>query len=1065
MDIDQATPDDMPMQNPSEYTPSEISSEDPADAVLSPQKLTVIGLGASAGGLAALRAFFAALPHNTGMTFVVVVHLSPEHESVLAELLQGYSLMPVMQVQSRVKMEPDHVYVIPPGKRLLVAEDYLDLSEFDMPRGRRLQIDTFFRSLAEQHGDGAAVVLSGTGSDGAVGIQSIKEEGGLILVQSPEEAEYDGMPKSAIATGLVDIVAPVAELAVQLVAAKQTKLHLEVPANLDDLTLASQQTLTQLLTQLRMRIGHDFSGYKRATILRRICRRMQLAQLYTLSAYLNRLRQDGEEADALYRDLLIHVTEFFRDPAAWLYLEEEIIPQIFANKTSNDNIRVWTVGCATGEEAYGIAMMLLEQAGQHEDPPHIQVFASDLGRLVLDFAREGAYPEAIAADVSEERLRRFFIKDNSHYRVRPEVRELVLFAPHNLLQDPPFSKLDLVICRNLLIYLQRPVQERVFDSFYYALRPDGFLFLGSAESTDGVTEHFDTVNKVQRIYRCGQQYRDMLVLPNLPIVPRHFREELAGETIAKSEQTDGDQHRIVLEELGLPSLLIDENQHVLHYSETAGRYLQHPGGKPTTDVTRLVRLELQVELRRALHRALSQGKATRTEAIPVRFNGTPHPVTILVRPTPQRGRLLLLFFEDQDLSEESHTAISQIDELDDRSDELQAELNHAQQRLQTMREEFETTVEELRAANEELQSTNEEYRSTLEELETSKEELQSINEELQSVNQEMRSRVDEVTQANSDLQNLFAATEIATLFLDRELRVKRYTPRAADLFNLMPPDRGRPISHLRANLGYATLESDARQVLATLISIEHEVRDEDGRWFLVGVRPYRTIEDKIDGVVITCVDITASKEAEQALRTSEERLAVELTAMRRLHESVNRLLVSRDLPEALDEVLAASIEITGAQKGDVQLYDPDTDALKIVAQHGFDEQFLQYFQMVRSDDDSACGKAMSQKTRVIIEDVTVDPTFEAHREIAEAAGFRSVQSTPLLSRSGRVLGVLSTHYLTVHRPSERDLRLLDLYARQAADFIERMPVETTLRESAERDSFRFLLADALRPTD
>lgn len=398
----------------SQESPEESSIGKGAISQISPtdnstvDKPVVIGLGASAGGLAALRSFFTTLPNDTGMTFVVVVHLSPEHESALAELLQGYTLMPVQQVQSKVKMEANHVYVIPPAKRLLVTEGHLDLADYEMPRGRRLQIDTFLRSLAEQYGDGAAIILSGTGSDGAVGIQAIKEQGGLILVQDPEEAEYDGMPKSAIATGLADIIAPVAELAALLVATKHTRATLQLPANLDDLTAESQQTLNQILAQLQVRTGHDFRGYKQATLIRRIGRRMQLAQINTLSGYLNRLRQDGEEVEGLFRDLLIHVTEFFRDHSSWQYLQEAVLPNIFASKSRNDHIRVWTVGCATGEEPYGVAMLLLEYASTRDDPPHMQVFASDLGRLVLDFAREGVYPEAIAADVSEERLNRFF---------------------------------------------------------------------------------------------------------------------------------------------------------------------------------------------------------------------------------------------------------------------------------------------------------------------------------------------------------------------------------------------------------------------------------------------------------------------------------------------------------------------------------------------------------------------------------------------------------------------------------------------------------------------------------
>ena len=835
--------------------------------------LTIIGIGASAGGLAPLRAFFDALPDDTGMTFVVVVHLSPDYESMLAHLLQAHTQMAVTQVQSRVKMERDHVYVIPPAKRLVVSDNHLDLKEFDMPRGQRLQIDTFFRSLAAEHGDGAAIILSGTGSDGAVGILSIKEQGGLLLVQAPEEAEYDGMPKSAIATGLVDIIAPVQELAEQLVAAKRTKTRMQLPIESTMLSVAGQKTLQQILAHLRVRTGHDFTGYKEATILRRLARRMQVAQYDTLSAYLHQLRHDVNEVEALYRDLLIHVTEFFRDRESWLALEE-IIPQLFVGKGRGDTLRVWTVGCATGEEAYSIAILLLEHAATLESPPAIQIFASDLGRLALDYARHGVYPEAIAADVSDERLARFFIYDNSHYQVRPEVRELVLFTPHNLLQDPPFSRLDLILCRNVLIYLQRAVQERVFEAFHYALLPAGYLFLGSAESTESITSLFDTINKRHRIYQRNQQNK-IVVLPSLPLAPRLVRVD-THDMPPPREVSAHEQHQVLLEELSLPSLLVDDEFRVLHLSETVGRFLLHPAGMLTNNLLQLVRPELRDELRSALHRAFSQQVNVRTRAIPVKFNGASHPVIVIIHPHPASGRAVVIFWENEahELDTSSAGGSTALDEKRSlRAVHVEEQLQSSWQQLQSTREEYETSVEELRAANEELQSTNEEYRSTLEELETSKEELQSINEELHSVNQEMKVRMEEIAQAHSDLQNLFAATEIATLFLDRDLCVKRYTPRAAELYNLMPPDRGRPIYHLRSKLNYPALEADARRVLATLRPVEHELQAEDAHWFLVTVRPYRTLDDKIDGVVITCVDISASKANELALREANEQLS------------------------------------------------------------------------------------------------------------------------------------------------------------------------------------------------
>ena len=865
--------------NQDKIVTSDHTSYQPSTLSNPPDRLTIIAIGASAGGLTALRNLFRALPDQSGLTFVVVVHLSPEHESVLAELLQPYTTMPVSQVNDRVQMEPDHVYVIPPAKSLVVKGSSLELKELSTIRGRHMQIDNFFRSLAEEHGDGAAIILSGSGSDGAVGIHAIKGHGGLLLVQAPEEAEYDSMPRSAIATGLVDIVAPVADLAKQLVAAKQTRAFVQLPADGEPLTEVAEQMLTQILTQLRVRTGQDFSGYKRPTLLRRLARRMQLTQSTTLTAYLQCLRNQSEEADALFRDLLINVTEFFRDAEAWTTLTNRVIPNLFAGKGRNDTVRVWTVGCATGEEAYTLAMLLLEYAAELIAPPTIQIFASDLGKHALDFARDGCYPEAIAADVSEQRLARFFTKDNSHYRVRNQLREPILFTQHNLLQDPPFSRLDLIICRNLLIYLQRDLQDKIFETFHYALRPDGYLFLGNAESADNADDLFETVDKRHRLYQRRTPNSTVPILPSLPLIPRVGVPPMLSSSAPITPKSAGEEHRLLLETLAPPSLLVDRDHHVVHLSETVGRYLLSPGGMPTTDVLKLVRTELQIELRAALFRAFEEGSSTFTRPIAVRFNGTAHLVVLLVQARAHQSdqaRALVLFLEDDTpVTEETPSAFPGSETVQ----QLESELSHTQNRLQSMREEYETTVEELRAANEELQSTNEEYKSTLEELETSKEELQSINEELQTINQELKNKVEEVSQAHGDLQNLFVATDIATLFLDRELRVKRYTPRATELFNLMPTDRGRPIAHLRANLDYASLEADAQQVLKTLVPLEREVENQEGSWFLVRVRPYRTVEDRIDGVLISFVDISTIKEAESALRRSEGYFRSALEAM------------------------------------------------------------------------------------------------------------------------------------------------------------------------------------------
>lgn len=720
-----------------------------------PDNLTIVGIGASAGGLTPLRTFLAALPPDTGMTFVVVVHLAPDHESVLPDLLRSATDMPVTQVQARVAMAPNHVYVIPPGKRLLVEDGHLELVHLEPVLDRRLQIDTFFRTLAEQHGDGAAVILSGSGSDGALGISAIKEKGGLLLVQAPEEAEYDGMPSSAIATGLVDAVAPVAELATLLVAAKRTQARLELPEDPHKLPPTDQRYVAQILAQLRQRTGHDFGGYKEATILRRIGRRMQMVQAATLGDYFNRLRQDDEEADALGRDILIHVTEFFRDAEAWEALARTVIPQIFAARAHGEPVRVWAAGCATGEEAYALAMLLQEHAARSDSAPAIQVFASDLGAAVLDYARKGVYPEAIAADVSPARLARFFVHAHGSYQVRPELRDQILFTAHNLLQDPPFSKLDLIVCRNLLIYLQRHMQQRVFRTFHYALRPRGFLFLGSAETTEGMgaetDDLFEAADNHHRIYRRRPESR--LMPPVLPVLWRTTLPMPQAESAARGPRPE-EQHRLLLEEVGLPGVLVDEQHRALHFSETAWRFLTHPAGPPTEDILLLVRPELQAELQMALQRAFAAHSNTQTRPVTVKFDGSSHHVTILVRPSTRRDRALVLFWESEDMDGPGGGSAAG-DSRDSRLSEAEARLLQSDQLLQTTRQEYETSLEELRAANEELQSTNEEYRSTLEELETSKEELQSINEELQLVNQELKVRLEELATANSDLQNLF----------------------------------------------------------------------------------------------------------------------------------------------------------------------------------------------------------------------------------------------------------------------------------------------------------------------
>ncbi len=847
------------------------SEEHQTDQPHSKQHTMVVGIGASAGGLAALQTFFEAVAPDLGVAYVVIVHLHPEYRSEMATILGNRTSMPVIQVMETVPLQPDHVYVIPPNQQLIATDNELSLIEFQEQRGLRMPIDYFFRSLAETHGDGFALVLSGSGSDGTSGLKAVKERGGLVLVQEPKEAEYGSMPRSAIGTGLADLVLPIRDLAERLPDLVRSKHHfLTAP---EQLAAREEEALRQILIQLRNRTGHDFNNYKRATVLRRIERRLHVSGQESFSDYLHYLLQTAEEAQALFEDLLISVTAFFRDPQAFETLIEEVIPELLANGNSDAQIRVWVPGCATGEEAYSLAMLLLEQVSLAEAQVEIQIFASDLDEGALATAREGRYLESIEAEVSEERLRRFFAKEGQYYRIKKEVRDLVLFASHSLLKDPPFSQLDLISCRNLLIYLDRPLQQQVFTLFHYALKPGCYLFLGSSESAEGYSSLFRVINKEYRIYQSREHSGErrpalpelVLAQPSYPLAPiRRSRQE---------PLLQDDTHRQALEEQGPPSILVDADFNTLHLSESAGRYLQPPGGRPTHKIINTVRPELRPALGSALHQAFAHNEPTLTPVIPVQFNGAPHGVQLMVRPVRRREdevRLALVVFIEGpplDTTQDDSTTDAEVE-----SDlQARAELLRTQQRVQQMKEEHDVAIEELRAANEELQSINEEYRSTAEELETSKEELQSMNEELQTVNHELKNKLDEISQAHSDLQNFMTATEIGTLFLDLNLYIKRFTPHITDLFGIVESDLGRPVNLFNHQLRYTTLEQDAQAVLDDLGSIEREAWSRDGHCYLIRLRPYRTVENKIDGIVITFVDITERRQAEEALRQSEER--------------------------------------------------------------------------------------------------------------------------------------------------------------------------------------------------
>lgn len=864
--------------------------EQPNTSASSP--LTIVGIGASAGGLAALKAFFSQIPKDSGLAYVVVVHLSPEHKSALAELLQPHIKIPVEQVTKTMPLEPDHVYVIPPNANLSAVDTHLRLSELEEKRRERAPIDHFFRTLAKTHdGNAISIILTGTGSDGALGIKEIKMKGGLTLVQDPNEAEYDGMPQSAIATGIVDAVLPLEEIPPYFLKYASTTPKLKALEPGQEPDEKERQLLHKVYAQVRARTGRDFSRYKVSTIMRRLQRRMQIYQQEELEDYLKVLRVNPDEVKALADDFLINVTSFFRDGQVFKEIEDRLVPSIFDNKTHEEQLRVWSVGCATGEEAYSLAMLLVEEASRRQIAPTLQVFASDLHEHSLSKARDGFYPGDIEVDVSPERLRRFFIKEDGGYRIRKELREMVIFTPHNLLGDPPFSRIDLIVCRNLLIYLKREVQRDIFELFHYAMHPNGYLVLGSSEHLESA-DLFRTENKELSIYAKRNVAGPELRLPVFPKTQAHFPEEM--ERPREREQMPfGLLHQQVVEQFGPPSLLLSLDYQVLHVSETAGRYLKISGGELSRDIFKLIRPEMQLELRTTIFSAREKKQIVRSKPIKISLEGQPRQLIISARSINKLGEhVILLIFEEYEASEFTTVELSETSD-EEKSAHVQAlekELQESRQRMQAVIEEYETSREEMRASNEELQSANEELRSTMEELETSKEELQSMNEELTTLNQENRHKVEELSQMSDDLQNLLAATDIATLFLDKELRILRFTPKLGELFNVRMADRGRPIAHQTHKLGYNNLIEDAQQVLKKLIPIEREVRDQEENIYLARVLPYRTSEDRIDGVVITFVDISSVKEVEDELRESKEYAE---SIIETLHEPL--LVLSPDL--------------------------------------------------------------------------------------------------------------------------------------------------------------------------
>ena len=837
---------------------------------------SIVGIGASAGGLEALEGLLAHVPAGSGLAWVIVQHLDPTHRGMMPELLQRATGMKVAQIRDGTRVQPDFVYVIPPNRDLSILRGVLHLSLPMAPRGQRLPIDFFLRSLAQdQQERSIGVILSGMGTDGTLGLRAIKEKAGLALVQEPSTAKFDGMPRSVIDAGLADIVAAVDELPARILAHRQ-RTPLFPPGEVA-VTEAATSALEKVILVLRDQTGHDFSHYKRNTLYRRIERRMGLQQIDKLATYVRYLQENPQECGWLFKELLIGVTRFFRDPADWDQLCGPALKTLLANQSPGHALRAWVPGCSTGEEAYSLAIVFKEAVERATSKSNfaLQIFATDLNRESIDQARQGFFKRNLSAEVSPERLQRFFNKEDGGYRVRREIREMVIFAPQNLVMDPPFTKLDLLSCRNLLIYLSAEVQRKLIPLFHHCLRPGGLLLLGSAETTGGRTDLFIPLHAKTRIYRrTGALQRPEAIEfpPSFNGLPPNGSAIRAVLKPSVNLQTLAEQ--LILRTQAPPAILTNDKGDIFYICGRTGKYLEPAAGKANWNLFAMAREGLRFELSRGFQKVLRQKERVilhglrlgSTEAEP----GVNVTLQQLQEPGPLHG-LVLIVFTPTPLAAGLPVAAS-----GPKSRVGKASLAHLERELRLAQSEGQATQEAMQASQEELRSANEELQSTNEEMTTSKEELQSLNEELQTVNAELQSKVDQLSRAGDDMKNLLDSTDIATVFLDNELKVRRYTPQATSIIKLIPTDEGRPITDLASELRYPELAADARQVLRTLVSVEKSINAHDGRWFTVRIMPYRTVDDRIDGVVITFADITVAKILEAKLRGQHAELTKQL---------------------------------------------------------------------------------------------------------------------------------------------------------------------------------------------
>jgi len=844
----------------------------------------VVGIGASAGGLSAIEIFLKSIPTDKicSMAFVIVQHLDPDHKSILIDLVKHYTKMDSFVIVDGIKVKPNCVYVIPPNNNLELLNGKLHLIERETPHGFNLPIDGFFRSLARDQNERAiCIVLSGTGTDGTLGLKEVKCEGGLAIVQTPESAGYDGMPRSAISTGMVDFILPPEEMFNHL--SNYVKRAFK-----DRITTTAvkppflDETMSKIFLTLRNQTGHDFSNYKPNTINRRIERRMAINQIEKINDYYTFLRNNPLETETLFKELLIGVTNFFRDKEAFESLRKIIIPKIFKDRSPEIPIRVWVPGCSTGEEAYTIAILLQEQMEIIKQNYRIQIFATDIDIEAIEKARLGIYPESILMDVRMVHIAKYFIKENNTYRIQKFIRDMVVFAKQDVLKDPPFSNIDLISCRNLFIYFGSVIQRKVINLFHYALKQNGYLFLGSSETIGEFFDMFEALDRKWKIF-----LRKGLTLSNVNI--QNYTPQLFGKLKAKENKMPNQKHakteyrnlidEILIEDYAPPCVIINSELDVLYVYGSTGKFLEPAKGKASMNLTKMIREGMKKELTTGVRKVITGSSVVRYEGLKVKNNGGTILVNLIIQPLRKadslKGLIMVLFEEignitlikDTGNKEEPRT------DKDKKIAELERDIQTRDEYLQSTVEEMETSNEELKSSNEELQSANEELQSTNEELETSREELQSVNEELLTVNTELQKKIEELSRVSNDLNNLLAGSGIGTIFVDHRLKIQRFTPAATQIVNLINTDVGRPLVDIAMRFtNYIRLEEDVKKVLNDLIPIEAEVNTKDDNWYLMRIQPYRTLENVIEGAILTFVNITEQQQIRKKLQETEEKL-------------------------------------------------------------------------------------------------------------------------------------------------------------------------------------------------